>query len=284
MMREPSPPSSFVYLSQTNKEHLKMLGTDVMKKALSIATLIFGIFLCQTASGQIVVTFADNGPFDNIFAGTSVDLSSFDQGNSSTGHNFGATFNLTATSTGEDLNVATNGRLGIANSPGSTNSFFNVGESMTFNFDIGGDGVGAALLDKLVFESMATDGTEKFTLSSSSFNNRGYESKFGTDTSAAIAFNEATDTFTFTNTTGSQDVTFDLTGFGVPVTILEGDSAVLGFTDNTTGFAGFSGFTIHAVPEPAALGLLSVCLAGFVCSRRKKKSRLSSGDSSSDAA
>lgn len=242
-----------------------------MRGRTLFTTSMMMLLVSASAHSQIVVTFAPNdGLFDDISPTTNVNLSSFDQSTQGSNYSLDLTATGTSTTTGNSLNVASTGRLGVSQVAGGTDSTFTAGDFMVFDFNMSGSGRALAF-QTLNFSSQSTSGSEKFTLTSSAFDGRNFESIWANDTDNAISFNEATDTFTFTNTTATTNVAYDLaTGGLMPVIVYEGESMTLGYTG--TGTAGFNGFTVHAVPEPASIGFLSACAFGFAVYRRKRKS------------
>ncbi|MEE2640790.1 MAG: PEP-CTERM sorting domain-containing protein [Planctomycetota bacterium] len=262
---------------------------------LFLATALV-VLLSSQASAQITVDFAENGPFDGLTVGSTVDLGTDPQ------FGLGVDFNLRSTvgrspftgagTSNTPLNVNAAG-LGVAQSNSSSDARFQDnqgwdGEEMVFDFDVYGlDGNrakfdGTILLEEFSFADMMNDGTEKFFLESTAFADRAdaYSQIFGNDTNNAIAFDAANNRFIFSNYSGSNDVTFSLldpsNSANIPVRIDDGDDLKLSIFDDDGdasfgASASFTGFKIHAVPEPASIGLVSAGILGFAVYRRRKR-------------
>lgn len=264
-----------------------------MKRYTQIFSL-FCLMVCPTVTyGQIVVDFTTDTRFNGMGIGDTVTL---DKSNTSRyGEDFDSVFtlvdaqaikNLGNQGLGQDfeasnqLNTSGNG-LGVGGGAdggeqdvldGDFDFFNGDGDRLSFNLSV--EGVSTAtskiIFDEFVFSGLSAN--ESFTLQSDAFVDEFGGQTFGD----GVTFVSETGTFTFTSD-GTQQA-FELT----PSTDLDLSNAVWAREDAvyTLAFAGgdvdpgsahFAGFTFHAVPEPASMGLLAAAGVGFVVYRRRKK-------------
>lgn len=266
-----------------------------------IKKLIFIAIVClfaspRTLSAQLTVDLATGGGFDfqGKAAGDSVDLGGFGTSTRFRADGmFDTTFNLkkvigidNAGSPGSEIETSLNqsgSGIGVAGGDfGAADDKFRYsdgGVSERIEFSMSTDASGSKIIfDQFVFDGL--DAGESFTLQSEAFKTLTLNpSAYG----ANVGFNQSTGTFTFTGTgiDGQQvytvsDVTITDLDAGLTTWTESGVDYTLAFTGTSAGGvannqASFKGFTFHAVPEPASMGLLAASGIGFVVYRRRKK-------------
>ena len=263
-----------------------------MIKKLILLAIVCLFATPRTLSAQLVVDLADGAGYDfqGLAAGGSVDLggagspSRFTSG----GILFDTTFNLksvtgidtTGNPSGEfdsSLNQTSTG-IGIAggdNGPADDQFRWIPGVSERIEFSLS-TAASIVIFDQFVFEGL--DAGESFTLQSEAFKALTLNSGA---LGANVGFDQASGTFTFTGTgtNGQQvytvsDVTVTALDGGLTTWTESGVDYTLAFSATSTGVtnaASFKGFSFHAVPEPASMGLLAMAGFGFVAYRRRKK-------------